>query len=52
MGGTNILSPLNWIIRQPVCRGYPRLVFLLTDGAVSNTGKVIELIRHHSSFTR
>ncbi|XP_069802938.1 von Willebrand factor A domain-containing protein 5B1 isoform X2 [Dendropsophus ebraccatus] len=52
MGGTNILSPLNWIIRQPVCRGYPRLLFLLTDGAVSNTGKVIELIRHHSSFTR
>ncbi|CAH2318358.1 Hypothetical predicted protein [Pelobates cultripes] len=52
MGGTNILDPLNWIIRQPVCRGYPRLLFLLTDGAVSNTGKVIELIRHHSSFTR
>ncbi|MEE6482169.1 hypothetical protein FKM82_013168 [Ascaphus truei] len=52
MGGTNVLSPLNWIIRQPLCRGYPRLVFLLTDGAVSNTGKVIELIRHHSSFTR
>ncbi|XP_068097859.1 von Willebrand factor A domain-containing protein 5B1 isoform X2 [Hyperolius riggenbachi] len=52
MGGTNILSPLNWILRQPVCRGYPRLLFLLTDGAVSNTGKVIELIRHHSSFTR
>ncbi|KAG8431248.1 hypothetical protein GDO86_019189 [Hymenochirus boettgeri] len=52
MGGTNILSPLNWIIRQPVSRGYPRMLFLLTDGAVSNTGKVIELIRHHSSFTR
>ncbi|KAM9296999.1 von Willebrand factor A domain-containing protein 5B1, partial [Gastrophryne carolinensis] len=52
MGGTNILSPLNWILRQPVCRGYPRLLFLLTDGAVSNTGKVIELIRQHSSFTR
>ncbi|XP_030078028.1 von Willebrand factor A domain-containing protein 5B1 [Microcaecilia unicolor] len=52
MGGTNILSPLNWIIRQPVHRGHPRLLFLLTDGAVSNTGKVIELMRHHSSSTR
>ncbi|XP_069466473.1 von Willebrand factor A domain-containing protein 5B1 [Ambystoma mexicanum] len=52
MGGTNILSPLNWIIRQPVRRGFPRLLFLLTDGAVSNTGKVIELIRHHSFSTR
>ncbi|OCT71092.1 von Willebrand factor A domain-containing protein 5B1 [Xenopus laevis] len=52
MGGTNILSPLKWIFRQPGCRGYPRLLFLLTDGAVSNTGKVLELIRHHSSVTR
>ncbi|XP_029433912.1 von Willebrand factor A domain-containing protein 5B1 [Rhinatrema bivittatum] len=52
MGGTNILSPLNWIIRQPVHRGHPRLLFLLTDGAVSNTGKVIELMRHHSFSTR
>ncbi|XP_077693499.1 von Willebrand factor A domain-containing protein 5B1 isoform X2 [Eretmochelys imbricata] len=52
MGGTNILSPLKWIIRQPIHRGHPRLLFLLTDGAVSNTGKVIELLRNHSSSTR
>ncbi|KAJ8390152.1 hypothetical protein AAFF_G00110260 [Aldrovandia affinis] len=52
MGGTNILAPLNWILRQPVCRGHPRLLFLLTDGAVSNTGKVIELVRSHARFTR
>ncbi|XP_042333662.1 von Willebrand factor A domain-containing protein 5B1 [Sceloporus undulatus] len=52
MGGTNILSPLKWIIRQPIHRGHPRLLFLLTDGAVSNTGKVIELARNHSFSTR
>ncbi|XP_048374579.1 von Willebrand factor A domain-containing protein 5B1 [Sphaerodactylus townsendi] len=52
MGGTNILSPLKWIIRQPIHRGHPRLLFLLTDGAVSNTGKVIELVRNNSFSTR
>ncbi|XP_066493804.1 von Willebrand factor A domain-containing protein 5B1 [Tiliqua scincoides] len=49
MGGTNVLSPLKWVIRQPIHRGHPRLLFLLTDGAVSNTGKVIELVRNQSS---
>ncbi|XP_077007135.1 von Willebrand factor A domain-containing protein 5B1 isoform X2 [Tamandua tetradactyla] len=52
MGGTNILSPLKWIIRQPVYQGHPRLLFLITDGAVSNTGKVLELLRNHAFSTR
>ncbi|XP_068772235.1 von Willebrand factor A domain-containing protein 5B1 [Struthio camelus] len=52
MGGTDILSPLKWIIRQPIHRGHPRLLFLLTDGAVGNTGKVLELLRNHSCSTR
>ncbi|XP_053338788.1 von Willebrand factor A domain-containing protein 5B1 isoform X1 [Clarias gariepinus] len=52
MGGTNILAPLNWILRQPVQRGHPRLLFLLTDGAINNTGKVIELVRSHARFIR
>ncbi|XP_073326928.1 von Willebrand factor A domain-containing protein 5B1 [Pagrus major] len=52
MGGTNILDPLNWILRQPMFSGHPRLLFLLTDGAVSNTGKVIELVRSHARHIR
>lgn len=52
MGGTNILSPLKWVIRQPIHRGHPRLLFLLTNGAISNTGKVLELLRNHSCSTR
>ncbi|XP_054995203.1 von Willebrand factor A domain-containing protein 5B1 [Sorex araneus] len=52
MGGTNILSPLKWVIRQPMHRGHPRLLFLITDGTVSNTGKVLELLRNHAFSTR
>nr|XP_020441224.1 von Willebrand factor A domain-containing protein 5B1 isoform X2 [Monopterus albus] len=52
MGGTNILAPLNWILRQPMFSGHPRLLFLLTDGAVSNTGKVIALVRSHARYIR
>uniref|UniRef100_A0A673BS36 von Willebrand factor A domain containing 5B1 n=1 Tax=Sphaeramia orbicularis TaxID=375764 RepID=A0A673BS36_9TELE len=52
MGGTNILAPLNWILRQPMFSSHPRLLFLLTDGAVSNTGKVIELVRSHARYIR
>ncbi|KAK2851847.1 hypothetical protein Q5P01_008123 [Channa striata] len=52
MGGTNILAPFNWILRQPMISGHPRLLFLLTDGAVSNTGKVIELVRSHARYIR
>ncbi|XP_070260343.1 von Willebrand factor A domain-containing protein 5B1 [Myotis yumanensis] len=52
MGGTNILSPLRWVIRQPVHRGHPRLLFVVTDGAVNNTGKVLELVRNHAFSTR
>lgn len=52
MGGTNILEPLSWILRQPMFSGHPRLLFLLTDGAVSNTGKVIELVRSQARYIR
>ncbi|XP_029689047.1 von Willebrand factor A domain-containing protein 5B1 isoform X2 [Takifugu rubripes] len=52
MGGTNILDPLSWILRQPMIRGHPRLLFLLTDGAISNTGRVIQLVRGHARYIR
>ncbi|NWV18488.1 VW5B1 protein, partial [Origma solitaria] len=52
MGTTNLLSPLKWLIRQPIHRGHPRLLFLLTGGLISNTGKVLELLRDHSCSTR
>ncbi|NXQ31587.1 VW5B1 protein, partial [Alaudala cheleensis] len=52
MGSINLLPPLKWLIRQPIHRGHPRLLFLLMGGAVSNPGKVLELLRGHSCSTR
>ncbi|NWX36652.1 VW5B1 protein, partial [Notiomystis cincta] len=52
MGSINLLSPLKWLIRQPLHRGHPRLLFLLTGGAISNTGTALELLREHSGSTR
>ncbi|NXL17403.1 VW5B1 protein, partial [Setophaga kirtlandii] len=52
MGSIHLLSPLKWLLRQPIHRGHPRLLFVLTAGAISNTGKVLELLRDHSCSTR
>uniref|UniRef100_H3AUR9 von Willebrand factor A domain containing 5B2 n=1 Tax=Latimeria chalumnae TaxID=7897 RepID=H3AUR9_LATCH len=52
MGGTNIYGALSWIFQQPVLRGYPRQIFILTDAALSNAGKIIELVRKHASTAR
>ncbi|XP_038672148.1 von Willebrand factor A domain-containing protein 5B1 isoform X2 [Scyliorhinus canicula] len=52
MGGTNILGALSWIFKQPVHRGYPRQLFILTDASVSHAGKTIELVRRNASSAR
>lgn len=44
MGGTQIYNPLFKILQNKVIEGYPKQIFLLTDGDVSNTDKVIELV--------
>jgi len=52
MGGTEIYRALHNVFNAPLKKGYPRSVFLLTDGAVSNTNQVIELIRDNSDKSR
>ncbi|XP_038076087.1 von Willebrand factor A domain-containing protein 5B1-like [Patiria miniata] len=52
MGGTSLLAPLLWIYQQPVTRGWPRQLFVLTDGGVNNTGDILDLVRSHSRHTR
>lgn len=52
LGGTQILEPLKWVFKQPLVKGAPRQVFLLTDGAVSNTQQVIELVRRNAATAR
>lgn len=52
LGGTELLQPLQDILRAPLIPGYKRQVFVLTDGEVSNTAQVIELVRTHNANNR
>ena len=49
MGGTEIFSCLKCIFDQPLKKGYPRFVFLLTDGEISNTNEVLDLVKENSN---
>jgi hypothetical protein len=44
MGGTEIFEPLQSILQHKTIPGYPKQIFLLTDGGVSNTEGVIALV--------
>ena len=51
MGGTEILKPLLEIYKQDVDLYLPRHIYLLTDGAVSNTEMVVSLIRNYRDIS-
>mmetsp|Transcript_258 Transcript_258/g.493 ORF Transcript_258/g.493 Transcript_258/m.493 type:complete len:789 (+) Transcript_258:558-2924(+) len=51
-GGTDIYRPLSEILNASPFQGYPRQVFLLTDGEVDNTAEIIKLSGQHSGSTR
>lgn len=46
------MNPLANIMTIDEIKGYPRLVFLLTDGAVSNVTSVLKFIKAHTQYTR
>eukprot|EP01137_Pigoraptor_chileana_P018478 Opistho-2@78016 len=52
LGGTELLNPMEAILKRPQIKGYPRQVFVLTDGQISNTDQVISLVTKHSDTTR
>ncbi|CAI2383841.1 unnamed protein product [Moneuplotes crassus] len=52
LGGTEILTPLCEIFKMKPTPGYPRNIFLLTDGAVQDKEKVIRKISENSSKAR
>ncbi|PRP82718.1 hypothetical protein PROFUN_09980 [Planoprotostelium fungivorum] len=52
LGGTNLYDPMREILSQPPKEGYSRQIFLLTDGAVSNTEQCIGLATTASHDTR
>ena len=51
-GGTEILRPLEDIYGRPAIEGYPRQVFVLTDGEVGNTSTVIGLVKKNVDKAR
>lgn len=52
LGGTNLLAALGWALAQPLHHGYPRQLFLFTDTASGNTGRILRLVRRQASAVR
>ncbi|CAF1362603.1 unnamed protein product [Adineta ricciae] len=52
LGGTELLSPLQWLDRNPPVRGRSRQIFLLTDGEISDVDQVVDLCRTMATSTR
>ncbi len=52
LGGTEILPALQFVLEQARDASLPRQVVILTDGQVTNTDAVIELVRQHAHDTR
>ena len=52
LGGTEIYQPLEYIFKQPLIKGLTRQVLVLTDGGVSNTESVIQLVSKNARNAR
>jgi hypothetical protein len=52
LGGTNILRPLQEVLQSKPKEGYPRQLFILTDGEVGNTQACVDFVRKHADTTR
>ena len=52
LGGTEILPALEFVLGQPRSSERPLQVVVLTDGEVTNTDAVIDLVRRHASRAR
>ena len=52
LGGTEILAPLEAVLRPPAMGGRLRTVILLTDGQVTNEPAVLALARRHRGRNR
>ncbi|XP_046842450.1 von Willebrand factor A domain-containing protein 5A-like [Xenia sp. Carnegie-2017] len=52
LGGTELFDPLKEIFSHAPKKGLPRQVFVLTDGSISNTDSVIQLVKKNSNNSR
>ena len=51
MGGTEIYNPLSFVFDNlALLPGLPRNLFLLTDGAVTNTNSVLDLVKRNKDY--
>uniref|UniRef100_A0A8V5FZL9 Uncharacterized protein n=1 Tax=Melopsittacus undulatus TaxID=13146 RepID=A0A8V5FZL9_MELUD len=51
-GSTNLLAALRWVLAQPLHHGYPRQLFLFTNTAAGNRGRILRLVRRQASTIR
>uniref|UniRef100_A0A8C9JHA5 von Willebrand factor A domain containing 5A n=1 Tax=Panthera tigris altaica TaxID=74533 RepID=A0A8C9JHA5_PANTA len=47
LGGTEILTPLQVVYREPSIPGHPLQLFVFTDGEVTDTFSIIKEVRNH-----
>lgn len=52
MGGTNIYEPLFEQLSSKLIEGYPKYIYLLTDGDVSDTNGVISMVGKNNKNVR
>ena len=52
LGGTELLTPLEYVFRVKPRSGYSRQLFVLTDGSVSNTNACIRQMKRNVKNTR
>jgi hypothetical protein len=52
LGGTEILAPLQEALKGPSLNGLPKIIFLLTDGDVSNADEIIKIARENRAKAR
>jgi hypothetical protein len=52
LGGTEILRPLQGILKSEPHSSFPRYVFLITDGEVSNVKQIVEMVADNHRNTR
>jgi len=52
LGGTDIYRPLKYIFELDEIKGFPRQVFILTDGEVDNATSCINIVRENAHTTR
>lgn len=49
LGGTDIIPPLEEVyMHHPIEEGFPRSIFIISDGAVSFPDKLVQIIYENS----